>query len=347
MASQNRTTASNPNKKVVDIPTNAPTIGTATATGGSTATVAFTASAASSVGGPISYYTAVSNPGGVTATGTSSPITVSGLSSGTSYTFTVAASNYTGSSSFTSASNQITTDSYTFPSTNLFARYDASNTDSITLSGNQVTTWNDISGNSRHATQSTSSYRPTYGSTTINGSNTILFDGSNDFFTMANTTTLTGNMTIYFVGKNNYTSASSSNGSWMIGSVENGLSFGVRNSSGTYQIINEGTASFSMLGYNVSITEGSGGSGAVRQTNMCWSGNGSGTIRWNKAANGTFNRTGFNPSQPITIIGNYMSPAAANLYYNGEMAEILIYNTAHNLDTIQSIESTLASKWGA
>ena len=333
--------------KVLDIPTNAPTIGTATATGARTATVGFTAAAESSVGGPVRYYTATSNPGGVTATGTSSPITVSGLNEGTNYTFTVAATNATGLGPLSSASNQVTTTTYTFPTTNLFARYDAGNASSITLSGSNVTAWNDISGNARHATQSTSSYQPTYGSTNINGGGTILFDGSNDFLTMANTTTLTGNMTIYFVGKNNYTAATSGNGSWMIGSVENGLSFGVRNSSGTYQIINEGTASFSMLGTGVTIAEGSGGSGAVRQTNMCWSGNGSGTIRWNKSANGSFSRTGFNPSQPITIIGNYMSPAAAGVYYNGEMAEILIYDTAHNLATIQEIESTLASKWGA
>ena len=67
--------------KVVDIPANAPTIGTATAGGGS-ASVTFTAPS-TSTGGPISSYTVLSNPGSVVGTGTTSPITVSSLTSGT------------------------------------------------------------------------------------------------------------------------------------------------------------------------------------------------------------------------------------------------------------------------
>jgi trimeric autotransporter adhesin len=89
--------------KVVDIPT-APTIGTATA-GAELATVAFTAATR---GGPATTYTALSNPGSVTGTGSSSPVTVSGLTAGTAYTFTVRGNNATGSSEYGSASNSIT-----------------------------------------------------------------------------------------------------------------------------------------------------------------------------------------------------------------------------------------------
>lgn len=91
--------------KVVDIPT-APTIGTATA-GAESATVAFTAS---TQGGPVTTFTALSNPGSITGTGTS-PVTVSGLTAGTAYTFTVRGNNATGSSEYSSASNSITTPS--------------------------------------------------------------------------------------------------------------------------------------------------------------------------------------------------------------------------------------------
>ena len=89
--------------KVVDIPT-VPTIGTATA-GAESATVAFTAS---TKGGPVTTYTALSNPGSVTGSGTSSPVTVSGLTGGTAYTFTVRGNNATGSSEYSSASNSAT-----------------------------------------------------------------------------------------------------------------------------------------------------------------------------------------------------------------------------------------------
>ena len=84
----------------------APTIGTATA-GNAQATVSFTAPA-SNGGSAITSYTATSSPGGVTGTGTASPITVTGLTNGTTYTFTVTATNSVGTSLPSSASNSVT-----------------------------------------------------------------------------------------------------------------------------------------------------------------------------------------------------------------------------------------------
>lgn len=89
----------------------APTIGTATATGSSTATVSYTAPADNG-GATITSYTAVSNPGGLTgtlSTSGSGTITVSGLSPLTSYTFRVYATNSVGNSAQSNASNSITT----------------------------------------------------------------------------------------------------------------------------------------------------------------------------------------------------------------------------------------------
>lgn len=92
-------------------PPNAPTIGSATATGVTTATVSFTAP---SYGGTstITSYTATSSPGGITSTlnqAGSGTITVSGLTGNTSYTFTVTATNSNGTSIPSAASNSITT----------------------------------------------------------------------------------------------------------------------------------------------------------------------------------------------------------------------------------------------
>lgn len=85
----------------------APVIGSATDGGtGTTASVAFTPS--TYVGKGSITYTATSSPGSITATG-SSPITVTGLTTGTAYTFTVqGTTNYGVTSAVSSASNSIT-----------------------------------------------------------------------------------------------------------------------------------------------------------------------------------------------------------------------------------------------
>ncbi len=89
--------------KVLDIPS-APTIGTATA-GGESASTTFTNS---TVGGPYRSYIAKSNPSNITATGSTSPINVTGLTAGTSYTISIAGVNETGTGEYSSASNSVT-----------------------------------------------------------------------------------------------------------------------------------------------------------------------------------------------------------------------------------------------
>jgi hypothetical protein len=91
----------------------APTIGTATSTGQTTASITFTAPI-NNGGRNIISYTAVSTPSNITATisqSGSGTINITGLTSGTNYTFVVYATNAIGNSTVSSSSNQITTDS--------------------------------------------------------------------------------------------------------------------------------------------------------------------------------------------------------------------------------------------
>ena len=84
----------------------APTIGTAT--GGDTqATVTFTPPASDGFAA-ITGYTVTSFPGGITKTGASSPITITGLTNSTPYTFTVTATNSIGTGAASAASNSVT-----------------------------------------------------------------------------------------------------------------------------------------------------------------------------------------------------------------------------------------------
>lgn len=102
-----------------------------------TATSATVSSTAPPITGPettdILSYTAVSDPGGITATlnqATSGNITVTGLSPSTSYTFTVYSTNSEGRSDNSSASNQITTPAYAYALT------------TFTWGSSQFGTWN-------------------------------------------------------------------------------------------------------------------------------------------------------------------------------------------------------------
>ncbi|WP_054658613.1 fibronectin type III domain-containing protein [Stenotrophomonas pictorum] len=85
----------------------APTIGTATVAGASAVSVGFSAPLFDG-GAAITGYTVISSPGGFTATGAGSPITVTGLTPGTSYTFVVTATNANGTGAASAPSNAVT-----------------------------------------------------------------------------------------------------------------------------------------------------------------------------------------------------------------------------------------------
>lgn len=127
---------------ISDVP-DAPTIGTATA-GVAQASVTFTPA---TTGGSPASYTVTSTPGSLTASGSSSPLTVTGLTANTAYTFKAKAINSTGTGQESSASNSATPPNVLYSS----AIWDNQNTGL----GNGVTTFQleplnhtvDLSGN--------------------------------------------------------------------------------------------------------------------------------------------------------------------------------------------------------
>jgi hypothetical protein len=165
---------------------NPPTIGTATDIGtnraynNGAATVTFTPSAS---GAPATSYTVTSSPGGFTGTGSSSPITVTGLQSNVSYTFSVTGTNGAGTGGASGSSSSITattvpqapTITGTSPNTGGVGRVNVSFNNGAT--GGKAISTNTVSSNP--------------GSIVVSGSSTIVVSGltgnSNYTFTVTAT----------------------------------------------------------------------------------------------------------------------------------------------------------------
>jgi hypothetical protein len=118
-----------------DAPTgvSATDVGTGRAFNNGAATITFSAPTTGNTVG-ITSYTATSSPGGFTASGASSPLTVTGLQSNTSYTFTVTATNAYGTSAASSASASIT-------ATTVPATPSAPTVSSVSNQATDVVTW--------------------------------------------------------------------------------------------------------------------------------------------------------------------------------------------------------------
>jgi hypothetical protein len=105
-ANDGMTTASAVSTIAYTAPPGAP-VGVSAGAGDGQATVSFEAPA-SNGGAQVTSYTVTASPGGRTATGAGSPITVTGLADGTTYAFTVTATNTAGTGPASAASNPVT-----------------------------------------------------------------------------------------------------------------------------------------------------------------------------------------------------------------------------------------------
>jgi hypothetical protein len=89
-------------------------------------------------GSPVVSYTVTSNPDGITAIGTSSPVTMTGLTNDTNYTFTAVATNAVGDSQPSPASAAITPSASLAPANDNFANAQAISGDSGSVVGTNV-----------------------------------------------------------------------------------------------------------------------------------------------------------------------------------------------------------------
>jgi hypothetical protein len=229
---------------------------------------------------------------------------------------------------------------------------DAADTSTISLSGSNVTQWNDKSGNGYNFAQGTAANRPSSGTRTQNGLNVIDFDGTNDFlpttaaksaFNFLNNTTAT----LFLVLKNDSTTGVQ----WMFGnnggsnaqigilSYNSGTNFISRNGNGsgtwTYDITVAGnTTNAKYLTYK---SDPANATAANRIKLALDNGAFSGANTETQAASASDSTRDFS-------IGDAASPDTG-IPMDGFICEFLIYDTILSNDDITNVQTYLSGKW--
>ena len=226
---------------------------------------------------------------------------------------------------------------------------DAADASTITLDSGAVSQWADKSGNSRHATQGTSSARPTVAPAALNGLNVLTFDGINDFLSLGTALGRPQKYTILSVHR-----------------ITKSL-------SASQAIIASGASTGASASACATIASEAGGQGD------CFWNYGNGTAyRWGYATgaitintfmqhclrhvNGVQNESVYKNGSLIT--NNYLAGTATAVggaaqpwsvgrfgdytgwYLGGNIAEIVVLLSAASTADRQKIEGYLAHKWG-
>lgn len=246
---------------------------------------------------------------------------------------------------------------------------DAQDSSTVVLSGANVTSWNDKSGNSRNFTQGTAGRYPGYSSSEINGYPALTFNGASPGSTGAGLdfgssnfplfSTNSSAVTFFFVYKANDLSWQQFFFTWNVtGSCQNfecgmydmggsrgpayafgvhkGCSQGVR---GTWIATGSGTSYIHVIQVKAS---GSAPSNYLQRINKT-------TITSSNSYAGAWFSAGSYPTGNGTCrIGARKDSDTSGFEstFSGSIGEIILYKSELSLENIQLVENYLANKWG-
>lgn len=235
------------------------------------------------------------------------------------------------------------------------AWYDASDTSTITLSGSNVTQWNDKSANAYHLTQATGTRQPQSGINTVNGLNAITYDGVNDRLqasTASNWTFLQHTATHTFMVF--YANTASDQRRLMETSSDGearGIMYLIDDNDTVYAECDTGDVG--SRPYQMSTTSTVAQPGAGYWTFASDPGNGTAANRIKIRKNGVAaGGTNSNTASPTTSTATYpltvgsWAKDSANFSFDGYMCEIIIYPSILSDSDRDKVESYLATKWG-
>jgi hypothetical protein len=208
---------------------------------------------------------------------------------------------------------------------------DAADASTITQSSNLVSQWNDKSGNGRNATQASSTLRPLYSASRINGKPAIYSDGIDDLMEFGSAV-CPNNFTIIAVGQSNSTDNPKS-------FVFNQFTTGGAGRTQASFVRNDNTALL-QLGTTVNVSSAF----TLNANQLCeWSRvAGTGTITVNATNTDTGALTDTIDSGNSSIFGR----SFGETYSQVTIGELVIVANGASIDNRQKLEGYLAHKWG-
>lgn len=211
--------------------------------------------------------------------------------------------------------------------------------DAITglVDGNSVTTWNDSSGLGNNATQSTAANKPTYKTNIIGGYPVVRFDGSNDFLTTPSISI--GVFTAFAVFKATTSSPV----------YEQGISTG--SASGFHLWTGITTMRVNKSGTSTAKNHPSGATwatdGVWRMTSQTYNGTHASFLLWvNGSSVSLSDVTVASPGTAAVNNPVYLGMRGGSTNaLNGDLAEIIIYDSSLSTADRQSVEAYLNQKY--
>lgn len=189
------------------------------------------------------------------------------------------------------------------------------------INGDAIASWPDISGNAKHATQASASLQPIFTTGVANGRPVLRFDGTND--AMSTTLSIAANPFTIFVVYSCRTATStgrrviSGSTNWLMGPYNN-----------AYQSFNGAFIAGPTVVVNGFVLQDHRQSGSTAEM---W------TAKTLRGSNSNTNAPG---TIHIGAAGMFSEPI------NGDVAEIVIYNTALSTTDRQTVENLLSTKYG-
>ena len=216
--------------------------------------------------------------------------------------------------------------------TGLVLWLDASDAGSITESGGAVSQWNDLSGNGYHVSQATEAFKPTLSVGAINGLDALNFPDDPTKMSATGVTSLAWKpATVFVVAKINNSATDKT--------------FIAQGDSGYFQFRATSAEKLGLLkssAVNLGESTTANSTAVASLSVVTYDNSGNYAFFTDRAANGS----GTN-NQTLTASTNiYVGNRQTAENFLGDIAEILVYDTALGTTDRQAAENYLSAKWG-